>query len=143
MEKLLIEFVNTFDLSLKKIQTEVGTAPGIARLTIHQLQYIDAIDQLGEPSITEIAGKLKITKASVTAGINKLIHLGYVTKTQSSEDKRVFHARLTAAGAQLIQAKYQALKEYDAFISTALSEEEARQFEKSLTKIVRLFHQAK
>ncbi len=142
MENLLIEFINSLDLSLKKIQAEVGDEMGISKLTIHQFQYIDAIHQLGEPAITEIADKLKITKASVTTGINKLVDLGYVIKTQSREDRRVFHVSLTKAGGQLIKAKYQALKEYGEFINASLSKAEARQLEKTLTKLVKLFKQA-
>ncbi len=142
MENLLIEFINSLDLSLKKIQAEVGDEMGISKLTIHQFQYIDAIHQLGEPAITEIAEKLKITKASVTTGINKLVDLGYVIKTQSREDRRVFHVSLTKAGGQLIKAKYQALKEYGEFINASLSKAEARQLEKTLTKLVKLFKQA-
>ena len=142
MENLLIEFINSLDLSLKKIQAEVGDEAGISKLTIHQFQYIDAIHQLGEPTITEIADKLKITKASVTTGINKLVDLGYVIKTQSREDRRVFHVSLTKAGGQLIKAKYQALKEYGEFINASLSKAEARQLEKTLTKLVKLFKQA-
>ena len=142
MEDLLIQFVNTLDFSLKKINQGVGNRSGFARLTIHQLQYIDAIDQLGEPSITEIADRLKITKASVTTGVNKLLQMGYITKTQSSEDRRVFHVSLTDAGMQLVQAKYRALREYGKFIRSALSEDEARQFEATIAKLVRLFEQS-
>ena len=141
MENLLIEFVNTFDLSLKKIQAEVGDNSGISKLTISQLQYIDAIYMLGEPSITELAARLHFTKASVTSGIQKLIQLGYVGKKQSREDKRVFHVSLTESGRLLVKAKYQALKEYGEFIGSVLSKEEARQFEAALTKIVKLFRQ--
>lgn len=139
MEKLLIEFINTFDLSLKKLQIEVSDDSGLSRLTVHQFQYVDAIHELGEPTITEIAERLHITKASVTNGIQKLIHMGFVLKTQSSEDKRVFHVSLTEAARQLIDAKYQALKEYGEFIEEALSLEEARQFEAILTKLVNVF----
>lgn len=139
MEKLLIEFVDTLDLSLKRLQKEVGVGSGIAKLTISQLQYIDAIDVLGKPTITEIADKLNITKSSTTIGVNKLIKMGYVQKTQSSEDKRVFHVTLTGSGRQLVNAKYQALKEYGDFIRSALSEDEAMHFERTITKLVKLF----
>ncbi|HSN76584.1 MAG TPA: MarR family transcriptional regulator [Anaerolineae bacterium] len=142
MQQLLIEFINTLDLSLKSLQEKVGSRSGFARLTIHQFQYIDAIHELGEPSITELAARLNITKASVTAGVNKLISMGYVNKTQSSADRRVYHASLTAAGQHLVAAKYQALREYGDFIDAALSEEEARQFQDILAKLVRLFKQA-
>lgn len=139
MDKLLLEFVNTLDLSLKKLQKEVGDRSGFAALTISQLQYIDAVSSLEEPTITAISEKLHITKASVTTGVNKLISMGYVTKTRSKDDKRVFHVSLTKAGGQLVEAKYQALKEYGDFINSALTKEEARQFEAILTKLVRLF----
>ncbi len=76
----------------------MGSRSGFARLTIAQLQYIDAIHQLGEPTITEIAARLSITKASVTTGVNKLVSLGYVVKTPSSVDRRALQVSLTAAG---------------------------------------------
>jgi DNA-binding MarR family transcriptional regulator len=141
MEELLIEFINTFDLTLKKMQKDVGTRGELSKLTVHQLQYIDVIHQLREPTITGIAEKLNITKASVTNGVNKLVALGFVTKTQSGEDRRVFHATLTPAGDRLVKAKYRALKEYGRFLRASLNKEEVRQFETILTKLVNLFAQ--
>jgi DNA-binding MarR family transcriptional regulator len=141
MEKLLIEFVNTFDLSLKKVQKEAGNDSSFSNLTVSQLQYIEAVHVLSWPTITEIADKLNITKASVTAGINKLCGLGYMIKTQSSEDRRVYRVSLTEAGERLVKVKAQALKEYGEMISSALSKDEARQFEVTLKKIVQHFKQ--
>jgi DNA-binding MarR family transcriptional regulator len=142
MDKLLIEFINTLDLSLKKMQKETGDRSGFSTLTISQLQYIDAIHSLGEPTITTIAEKLHITKASVTTGIHKLSSMGYVTKTRSKDDKRVFYISLTEAGEKLVEAKHQTLKEYGDFVNAALTEDEARDLEKILTKLVKLFEQA-
>jgi DNA-binding MarR family transcriptional regulator len=142
MEDLLIEFINTLDLSLKMLQAEADDASGLSKLTIHQFQYIDAIHALGEPNITEIADRLHITKASVTTGINKLINLGYVIKSQSSQDKRIFHVRLTEASERLIEAKFQTLKAYGEFVEASLSKDEARQFKTTLSKLVKLFKQS-
>ena len=142
MQNILIEFIDTLESSLKNFQATVGDGSGMSKLTINQLHYIDAIDALGKPTITEIADRLQITKASVTTGINKLVALGYVLKTQSSEDRRVVHVHLTSAGDQLIKAKYQALNEYGEFIRASLSEHEARQLEAILAKLVKHFHQA-
>jgi DNA-binding MarR family transcriptional regulator len=139
MEKLLIDFIDTLDSSLKKFQKQLGDGSGISKLTINQYHYIDAVHELGEPTITQIARKLNITKASVTAGINKLVYLGFLRKTQSLEDKRVFHVRLNQSGEELIAAKYMALKEYGQFITEALSDQEVNQFEKIITKLVKLF----
>jgi DNA-binding MarR family transcriptional regulator len=142
VEKILLEFASTLDISLKKIQKDIGNGSVISRLTINQLQYIEAIYELENPTITEIAEKLEITKASVTTAINKLSQLGYVTKTQSTEDKRIFHVCLTEASDKLMKAKSQASKEYVEFIYSALGKDEARQFEKTLTKLVKLFDQS-
>ncbi len=139
MEELLLAFIDTLDLSLKKLQKEVGNTSGFAKLTIHQLQYIDAIGALGQPTITEVAEKLQITKASVTNGVNKLVSLGFVVKNQSSQDKRVYHASLTKEGVQIVEAKYQALQDYGGFIRSALNAQEVRQFELILAKLVHLF----
>jgi DNA-binding MarR family transcriptional regulator len=142
MEKILLEFIESLDLAFKKMQEELGDRAGVSRLTLNQFQYIDAIHSLGEPTITEIADKLRITKASVTGGVNKLASMGYVVKTQSSEDKRVFHVSLTEAGQRLVRAKVQAIREYGAFIRAALREDEAQQFEATLTKLVQVFKQS-
>jgi DNA-binding MarR family transcriptional regulator len=142
MEKRLLSFVHTLDLTQKKILDELGESAGVNRLTINQFRYIDAIDALGEPTITAIAQRMGITKASVTAGINKLIRLGFVIKDHSITDKRVIHVRLTETGKRLVSARFQALKEYGELVTAALSEEETRQFEAVLAKIVKIFQGA-
>jgi DNA-binding MarR family transcriptional regulator len=139
MERSLIEFAAALDQSLKKLQRKVSDGSSFEKLTIRQWNYIDAIHTLGKPTITEIAEKLRISKASVTIGINKLILLGYVEKQQSTIDRRVFHVRLTDPAQGLLQARFQALRDYGEFVRAALSEEEARQFQIILAKIVQLF----
>ncbi len=141
METLLLEFISTLEHSLKNIQAQSGLSAGFSRLTISQAQYLDAIHTLGQPTITELASHLNFSKASVTAGINKLVALDYVLKTQSTEDKRVFRVQLTPTGAELVSAKFQTLQEYVAFIGSALTEEENRQFQAILAKLVRRFKQ--
>ncbi|MCX6065832.1 MAG: MarR family winged helix-turn-helix transcriptional regulator [Chloroflexi bacterium] len=134
MDKILLEFIETLDQSLKRLQPE-----GFAHLTVSQFQYIDTIAALGQPTITDVVARLGFSKPSVTAGIQKLVEMGFVVKTQSETDKRVFYVALTGAGAALVAAKLQTLKEYGDFIRSALSAEEARQFDAILTKLVALF----
>jgi DNA-binding MarR family transcriptional regulator len=139
MEKILIEFINTLDFSLKQQQKDAGSTLGFSKLTVHQLQYLDAINDLENPTITELAKKLRITKASVTVGVNKLVKMGFVSKVRSKEDQRVFHVSLKESGRRFATAKDQALQDYVKFIRSALSKEEARQFEATLIKLVALF----
>lgn len=136
MDKLLREFIHTLDASFKKLLEETGSASGISKLTVSQLQYIDAVHTLGEPSITELADALAITKASVTVGVNKLVRQGYVVKGQSHEDKRVFRVSLTEAGKTLVKAKLQTFKNYGTVMRAVLTEDEAEQFEAIVGKLV-------
>lgn len=136
MDNLLLEFIDTLDASFKKLLEETGSASGISKLTVSQLQYIDVVHTLGKPSITELADALAITKASVTVGVNKLVRRGYVVKKQSHQDKRVFRVSLTEAGETLIKAKLQTFRNYVAVIHAALTEAEAKQFEAIVSKLV-------
>ena len=136
MEKILIEFIDTLDRSFKKLRSEAGSKDGISQLTISQFQYIDAIYQLEKPTITEVANKLSIAKASVSVGIDKLIKKGYVTKTRSKRDKRIFYLNLTEVSQHSLDLKYLAFKRYGDFIRTALSEDEVQQFEAILIKLI-------
>lgn len=141
METLLLEFIATLDTSLKRMMREMGDRSGFSRLTINQFHYLDAVHSLNHPTITDIAVHLNLTKASVTAAVDKLVDLGYLTKTQSQEDRRSFHVSLTETGEQLTAAKHQALHTYGEFIRDALSADEALQFQAILTKLVAHFKQ--
>jgi DNA-binding MarR family transcriptional regulator len=139
MKRILIEFVTTLDAMLKKMHTSLGDEAGVSNLTIAQLHYLDAVAGLGNPTISDIASSLQLSKASVTVAVNKLVTLGFVTKVQSSGDRRVYHVGLTPTAERLVKARDQAINEYVEFIRSALSEEDAKQFEAILTKLVRLF----
>ncbi|MBE0688320.1 MAG: MarR family transcriptional regulator [Anaerolineaceae bacterium] len=141
MEEILIEFINTLDASHKKIQMSLGENSGFSQLTISQLHYIEATHSLSYPTISEIADFMKISRASATVGINRLVSKGFIRKIRSTEDKRVFHVQLTATGLQLINAKKKALKEYETFITEVLSQQEANQFKHILEKLVTHFKQ--
>jgi DNA-binding MarR family transcriptional regulator len=136
MESVLLEFVDTLDTVMKKIHLEMDDGTGLARLTVSQFHYIDAINQLGEPSATELAEKLKITRASVTTAISKLVLMGYVNKSPSVTDRRAVRLRLSEKGERLVAARVRALHEYGELIRAALSAEQAAEFEQILTHLV-------
>ena len=134
-----MEFINTLDASHKKIQMSLGENSGFSRLTISQLHYIEAIHSLEYPTISEIADFMKISRASATVGLNRLVNMGFIRKIRSTDDKRAFHVQLTANGQQRVTAKQKALKDYETFITEALSPKEANQFKHILEKLVTHF----
>ncbi|UPM55561.1 MarR family winged helix-turn-helix transcriptional regulator [Gottfriedia acidiceleris] len=143
MEKILREFITTLDTSFKMLIKNTIETVGVANLSVNQIQYIQAIGKLGSPTISEIANELKITKASATAGINKLVNLGYAQKNQSTIDKRMYHVTLTESSQTFMRLHKQALVEYVDFIKKSLTIEESVQFKLILEKLIKEFYQKK
>ena len=135
MENLLQAFISTLDAAFKEQLSQVADL----NLTVSQTVYIEAIAKLGQPSITELARGLGVTRASVTVGVNKLAKQGYVSKLRSSEDKRVVRLSLTPVSEQLIEARHQVLASYSASVRAALTPAEAQQFEAIITKLIEHF----
>ena len=52
-------------------------------------------------TMAEIAEKIGRDKSTVTALVNKLVRLGYVTKERDTEDTRVVYVTLTQKGNEL------------------------------------------
>ena len=140
MIKTLTEFINTLDITLKQSQTKEGEASGFSQLTISQLHYIEAIHLLNNPTISEVAEALKISKASATVGVRRLADLGFLNKRKSDQDKRVTHVSLTKKGEKLVRSKQSALNEYENKMIAALSPEEMKQLEIIMEKLVAYFN---
>lgn len=138
---LLLQFVDTLDKTLVKGRGVSGVLPGIMNLTVSQLQYLDAIASSENATVTAIAGRLKVTKPSATAAVNRLIAHGYVRKNPSSQDGRVHFLELTAEGGKLAQLKEQTAREYQEYIQKVLTPVELVAFESTLQKLVDQYHQ--
>lgn len=136
MEKLLQQFIQTLDASFK---THLRETADLSSLTVNQILYLEAIHELDEASVTALAEKLNVTKASTTVAVNKLVNSGYIAKSQSDLDKRVLHLSLTPKSKTLIKARTRALEAYGAAVRAALSDDEALQFEEILKRLVKHF----
>jgi DNA-binding MarR family transcriptional regulator len=141
MRELILKFINTLELSMKKHQLEMGNISGFSKLTISQLQYIEAVSLLNQPTITEISEHLHVSKASVTTGVTKLVNLGYLEKKQSATDKREIHVSMTDKATSIIQAKQKVLQKYEEVILSTLDEQESLSFQIALNKIINGFNQ--
>lgn len=140
MLRTLTQFINTLDSTLKQSQIKDGETFGFSQLTISQLHYIEAIHLLNQPTISEVAETLKITKASATVGLKRLVNLGYVDKRKSDQDKRVTHVSLTKKGEKLVISKQNALNDYERKMVAALSSEEIKKLENIMGKLVAFFN---
>lgn len=67
-------------------------------LTHTQMHYLETINLLDNPNITELATTLKLTKPTVTVAVDKFIEKDFLYKVRSDEDRRSAHLHLTEKG---------------------------------------------
>lgn len=138
IEHLFIELSKRLTHSLKEYKQQALGNEELNRLSMNQYYYIISIAKLGSPSFSDLARAMNFSKPSVTATVNKLIQMGYVTKSQSVEDKRLFHIQLSEKGKKLINAEEQFYTDFARNIKGHLSEQELGIFYDSFVKIIEL-----
>lgn len=105
-----------------------------ASLTGAQTYYLHAISRLEFPTLTELSRQLNVTKPSATAVVNKLIQEGYLERSQSAEDRRVFTLSLTEQGKRVVEIKRKTFAQFAEGIRQHLSVDEVSQLEALLGK---------
>lgn len=104
--------------------------------TVRQIEYVDAINKLGNPNLGEIAKALKLSKPSVTAIVDKLAAKGYLQKFQSDEDRRSFHVHLSAKGKKLAEMHDETHRKIADLFRSNLNERDLRTLVALLNKVV-------
>ncbi|MCX7922620.1 MAG: MarR family transcriptional regulator [Clostridia bacterium] len=135
-EQLLLKITEIFHESLNSFQDTISNDSGFSDITVSQYYYIEAIYRLENPTLTQLAEELKISKASVTAAIDKLIKVGYVSKVQSNEDRRVYHVSLSKKGKRIIENDRKNHLKFAGDIKMCLNEQEIEQFKNIANKII-------
>ncbi|MBN2263806.1 MAG: MarR family transcriptional regulator [Prolixibacteraceae bacterium] len=98
MELKLDQLINVLLSKSEQLEVDLKKKSAIEELSIKQLQCIELIDELENPTLSELSERLKITKPSTTVMIDRLADKGYVTKVKSDVDKRSAHVHLTSKG---------------------------------------------
>jgi DNA-binding MarR family transcriptional regulator len=90
---------------LQRSFDEIGVAPS-------QLQILHLIRQQQPVSLKILASDMRLTPGAITQLIEGVVQAGYVTRTESSEDRRITVVTLTPAGTNVckqLEQKKQAL----------------------------------
>lgn len=108
----------------------------LSSLTLTQMHYLEAINHLENPTITELAHELKLSKPTVTVALDKLIEKECVIKVKSDEDRRSAHVHLAEKGKLINQMHDYAHKRISESIQNKLSSNELDQLIMLLNKIL-------
>ena len=87
--------------ALDSEESKYISASKLKTLSSTQIHHIDLIYHKHNPTLTELAKTLKVTKPTVTNSIEKLEKLELVFKIQSDEDRRIQHLHLTKKGMEI------------------------------------------
>jgi DNA-binding MarR family transcriptional regulator len=103
---------------------------------MRQLHYLDQVDRLGQPTFSELARELGVSRPSVTAAVAKLVAAGYLKKVASDEDRRVAHIHLAAKGKRIVKLHEQVHAALARMFTDALDEREMRVLIRMLNKVI-------
>jgi len=134
--KLLVQINEIFHRSMKQYKEEIIGKGDYSDVTINQLIYLEAIFQMDNPTVSDLADHLEVSKASASIGVRKLIKSGLAYKTQSLNDHRINYISLSEDGTRLIEAEVRALSDFSEKVKSALSEEEITHLIEIFKKIV-------
>ena len=132
----LKEAVKYLTILVEEILDDTLNRYDIKDITHHQLNYLKVIIRMKNPTISELASELKLTKPTVTVMIDKLVAKGYVKKVKSDEDRRCSHLHIDNKGEQINDILDNVHEELAGKISRKLNETETRILMELLKKIV-------
>jgi len=74
-------------------------------LSVHQASILDHLDAVDPLSMTDLAGHMGVTVATMSLAIDRLEAKAYVRRERDSRDRRRVLLRITESGVQLREAK--------------------------------------
>lgn len=116
MQKNLMDRIEEVLVSLRRVTRAIDLHSKYlmktAGLTAPQMLILQTLRDQGDAIISDIAGQVSLSQATVTSIIDRLEKRGLVTRARSSQDKRKVYACLTDEGFELIRNAPTPLQDY-------------------------------
>jgi DNA-binding MarR family transcriptional regulator len=136
IEDLLLDITGKVNLQFyRRIFSVVKEREG--SLTAMEVFSLEVIHAMNEPTISEFAEFIGISRPGASYKVASLMQKGYVTKEVSAEDKREFRLRLTDKYRDYFGLYENGLKESVRDKLDTLSDREKKHLEQFLTQLSR------
>jgi len=132
----LTEIVDILTRTMGEMESRVLSGSEFAALSMRQLHYLDMINRLGHPTLSELAQELGVSRPSVTAAVTKLMEAGFVAKVASDEDRRVSHVHLAKKGHRIVKLHDAVHQSVADLFTNALNKRELRELVRMLNKVI-------
>lgn len=107
---VIFELSNIYrDVFVRDFLADYPTPEGLNRTHLRTMLYIMFADN---PKMSEISGNMGLEKGSFTPVAQKLLALGYISKSKTSKDRRKSILNLSDKGKELTQEFYAAHAKY-------------------------------
>jgi len=110
-------------------------------LSLRQIYYLEVIAELENPTPTELAKKMGLSKPSISTAMDKLNREGYVRKVPSTQDRRSYHIQLTQKGSQVSSEHEAVHRNIAQRLLANLDQAEAEQLARLMDKIIQSIQQ--
>ncbi len=93
LNELLVDIFN----QILSIQERRLKEQGV-NLTMSEIHVLEAVAKTNEPSMSNIANRLRVTVGTLTTAINRLVKKGYCSRYHLEDDLRKVYVKLTHKG---------------------------------------------
>lgn len=131
----LIDSFNTLFSAYNKMLNTYYKNDGYNEITVASYQYLIAVFDAKQITITRLSEALGVKKASVTQMIDGLVGKGYIKKVKNIKDKRSSLIELTEKGRMLMESEDSIYKEFTERISRLLTPKELKNLEELMLKL--------
>jgi DNA-binding MarR family transcriptional regulator len=132
----LTEAISYISDLVEKVLEETISQADFTDLTQQQFRYLQVIFRMKNPTLTELARELDLTKPTVTVLADKLVEKGYIKRVKSDQDRRSMHLHIDKKGTKIEALREIAYERMAEKISSGLSETETAILTELLRKIV-------
>ncbi len=120
----LEELINIILSKSEQLEENMKQESELKGLTNKQLHCIELVHEISNPTLTELAEKLKTTKASTSVMIDRLAENGFIQKVKSDSDRRSAHVHLTDKGDKAAHLHVDLHKQFAALLTKELTDSE-------------------
>ncbi len=134
MQKNIAYILQTIMHVGEHIEEELKKDSLFKNLTSRQLYCIELIKDAGNPSLSELAQKMNIAKASISVMIDRLEKQNYLFKVTSDQDRRSAHIHLTEKGEKAATLHTDIHSKIANIITSEMTASEKKHFSELLNK---------
>ncbi len=98
IRKLLNRILKDLFFKILKLQAKMVSRAAEEPISRTEMHTLEAIEESEYVTLTQIADKLSITKATASVTIKRLVKKGFIKKVKAENDKRISTLKLTQKG---------------------------------------------